>query len=43
MPQIALDKIDLKIINSLSRDGRIPYRNIASVVGITPNAIKATA
>ena len=23
-----------------SRDGRIPYRNIASVVGITPNAVK---
>ncbi|MFL6315507.1 MAG: AsnC family transcriptional regulator [Nitrososphaeraceae archaeon] len=31
-----MDKTDLKIINSLSRDGRISYRNISSTVGITP-------
>ncbi|MFL6362284.1 MAG: AsnC family protein, partial [Nitrososphaeraceae archaeon] len=35
-----IDKTDLKIINSLSRDGRISYRNISSTVGITPNAVK---
>jgi DNA-binding Lrp family transcriptional regulator len=40
MPQTALDKIDLTVINSLSIDCRIPYRNIASAVGITPNAVK---
>jgi DNA-binding Lrp family transcriptional regulator len=40
MPQTVLDKIDLTIINSLSVDCRIPYRNIASIVGITPNAVK---
>ncbi len=40
MPQTVLDKIDLTIINSLSVDCRIPYRNIASTVGITPNAVK---
>jgi DNA-binding Lrp family transcriptional regulator len=36
-----LDKIDLKIINSLTGDCRTPYRNIAKRVGITPNAVKA--
>ena len=35
-----LYKIDLTMINSLSLDFRIPYRNIASTVGITPNAVK---
>ncbi|MDQ3868817.1 MAG: AsnC family transcriptional regulator [Thermoproteota archaeon] len=40
MPQTMLDKIDLTIINSLSIDCRTPYRNIASTVGITPNAVK---
>ena len=40
MPQTVLDKIDLTIINSLSVDCRIPYRNIAYTVGITPNAVK---
>src|ERR687887_92696 len=40
MPQTVLDKIDLTIINSLSIDCRIPYRNIAFAVGITPNAVK---
>jgi AsnC-type helix-turn-helix domain len=35
-----LDKIDLKIINSLIGDCRSPYRNIAERVGITPNAVK---
>ena len=36
----ALDEIDLKIINSLSTNCRVPYRNIASTVGITPKAVK---
>jgi DNA-binding Lrp family transcriptional regulator len=40
MQQTTLDKIDLKIINLLSGDCRVPYRNIASTVGITPNAVK---
>jgi DNA-binding Lrp family transcriptional regulator len=35
-----LDKIDLKIISSLSRDCRIPYRYIASSIGISANAVK---
>ncbi|MFL6327630.1 MAG: AsnC family protein, partial [Nitrososphaeraceae archaeon] len=35
-----MDKTDLKIINSLSIDARISYRNISSTVGITPNAVK---
>ena len=40
MQQTTLDKIDLKIISSLTKDCRVPFRNIASKVGITPNAIK---
>jgi DNA-binding Lrp family transcriptional regulator len=39
--ETVLDKIDLKIINSLTGDCRTPYRNIAERVGITPNAVKA--
>ncbi len=39
-PKDQLDTIDLKIIRSLSRDCRVSYRNISSIVGITPNAIK---
>jgi DNA-binding Lrp family transcriptional regulator len=37
---IPLDDIDLKIIKLLSRDCRTPFRNVASSVGITPNAVK---
>jgi DNA-binding Lrp family transcriptional regulator len=40
-PTLSLDNIDLKIINSLTIDSRIPYRTMASTVGITPNAIKS--
>lgn len=36
-----LDKTDLKIIGLLSRDCRISYRNMASIVNLTPNAAKA--
>ena len=36
-----LDKLDLKIISLLSRDCRISYRNMASIVNLTPNAAKA--
>ena len=32
--------IDLRIMKLLSRDSRIPYRNIASAVGIMPSAAK---
>ena len=37
---IPLDEINLKIIKLLSGDCRIPFRNIASIIGITPNAVK---
>jgi DNA-binding Lrp family transcriptional regulator len=40
MQQTALDKIDLKIINLLSGDCRVPYKNIALTVGITLNSVK---
>jgi DNA-binding Lrp family transcriptional regulator len=40
MNETIIDKTDLKLINSLCRDCRIPYRNIASAVGISPNAVK---
>src|SRR5919202_6489053 len=39
-PKYEIDAFDLKIIRCLSRDCRAYYRNIASVVGLTPNAIK---
>ena len=35
-----MDNIDLQIVRLLARDSRTPYNNIASVVGITPNAAK---
>jgi DNA-binding Lrp family transcriptional regulator len=40
LQQSRLDNTDLKIIRLLAKDSRIPYNNIASVVGITSNAIK---
>ncbi|HZI72086.1 MAG TPA: AsnC family protein [Nitrososphaeraceae archaeon] len=36
----SLDKIDLKIMNLLVKDSRIPYRNLASDVGITSSFLK---
>jgi DNA-binding Lrp family transcriptional regulator len=36
-----LDKLDLKLISLLSRDCRMSYRNMASIVNLTPNAVKA--
>jgi DNA-binding Lrp family transcriptional regulator len=39
-PKDKIDTFDLKIIKCLSRDCRASYRNIASSVGLTPNAIK---
>ena len=36
----SLDNIDLQIIRLLARDSRTSYRNLASIVGITPNAMK---
>ena len=39
-PKHEIDTIDLKIIRCLSRDCRASYTKIASIVGITPNAIK---
>jgi DNA-binding Lrp family transcriptional regulator len=38
---VPLDDIDLKIIKLLSRDCRTLFRNIASSVGITSNAVKS--
>ena len=38
-PKDKIDTVDLKIIRCLSRDCRASYRDISSVVGITPNAI----
>jgi len=35
-----VDNIDLHIIRLLARDCRTPYKNLASVVGITPSAAK---
>jgi DNA-binding Lrp family transcriptional regulator len=35
-----VDNFDLKIIRLLTRDSRTSYKNIASVVGITPSATK---
>jgi DNA-binding Lrp family transcriptional regulator len=39
-PKDKIDTIDLKIIKCLSRDCRTSYREISSIVGLTPNAIK---
>jgi DNA-binding Lrp family transcriptional regulator len=39
-PKDKIDTIDLKIIRCLSRDCRASYRDISSIVGITPNAVK---
>jgi virginiamycin B lyase len=39
-PKDKIDAVDLKIIGCLSRDCRASYRDISSIVGITPNAIK---
>ena len=35
-----VDKLDLKIISLLSMNCRISYRNISSIVDLTPNAVK---
>jgi DNA-binding Lrp family transcriptional regulator len=40
LQQTRLDDLDLQIIRLLVRDSRTPYKNIASVVGITPHAAK---
>jgi DNA-binding Lrp family transcriptional regulator len=40
LEETILDKIDLQIIRLLARDSRIPYRNLASIVGICANAVK---
>jgi DNA-binding Lrp family transcriptional regulator len=40
LQQTRVDNIDLHIIRLLGRNSRTPYRNIASAVGITPNAAK---
>jgi hypothetical protein len=40
-PKHGIDTIDLKIIRFLSRDCRASYRDISSIVGVTPNAIQA--
>jgi Lrp/AsnC family leucine-responsive transcriptional regulator len=40
LQQTSLDNLDLQIIQLLARDSRTPYKDIASAVGITPNAAK---
>lgn len=40
LEETILDKIDLRIIRLLARDSRIPYSNLASIVGISANAVK---
>ncbi|MBV9177412.1 MAG: AsnC family transcriptional regulator [Nitrososphaeraceae archaeon] len=39
-PKHEIDTFDLNIIRCLSRDCRASYTKIASIVGVTPNAIK---
>jgi DNA-binding Lrp family transcriptional regulator len=39
-PKYKIDRIDLEITKCLSRDCRLSYRDISSIAGITPNAIK---
>jgi DNA-binding Lrp family transcriptional regulator len=39
-PKDKIDTVDLKIIRCLSKDCRASYRDISSIVGLTPNAIK---
>jgi DNA-binding Lrp family transcriptional regulator len=40
LPRLILDDIDLKILNSLGRDGRLSYRNIAYAIGLTTKSVK---
>jgi DNA-binding Lrp family transcriptional regulator len=40
LPRLILDGIDLKILNSLGRDGRLSYRNIAYAIGLTTKSVK---
>lgn len=40
MPRLILDDIDLKILNSLGRNGRLSYRNIAYAIGLTTKSVK---
>jgi DNA-binding Lrp family transcriptional regulator len=40
LPRLILDDIDRKILNSLGRDGRLSYRNIAYSIGLTTKSVK---
>ena len=40
LPRLILDDIDLKILNSLGRNGRLSYRNIANAIDLTTKSIK---
>ncbi|MGB5089715.1 MAG: AsnC family transcriptional regulator [Nitrososphaeraceae archaeon] len=40
MEKLLLDKIDLNILATLSRDCRIPYSSIGSLVGLTSKSVK---
>lgn len=40
LPSLILDDIDLKILNSLGRNGRLSYRNIAYAIGLTTKSVK---
>jgi DNA-binding Lrp family transcriptional regulator len=40
LSRLILDDIDLKILNSLGRNGRLSYRNIAYAIGLTTKSVK---
>jgi DNA-binding Lrp family transcriptional regulator len=39
--RVTLDEIDIKILNSLSRNCRISYEKLSSEMGLTAKSIKA--
>jgi DNA-binding Lrp family transcriptional regulator len=41
MERLILDKIDLTILSTLTRDSRTSYNKIGSLIGLTSNSIKA--
>jgi DNA-binding Lrp family transcriptional regulator len=41
MEKLVLDKVDLKILVTLSRDCRTPYSRLGSLVGLTSKSVKA--
>jgi DNA-binding Lrp family transcriptional regulator len=41
LPRLNLDTIDLKILNTLARDGRLSYRSIGVAMGLTTKSVKS--